>query len=167
MRRAVRKRNPIRNHFDVIREFCRSARWIGTRAASAPAGAIGAERALDGGTGANRRSKPGRRRTQCGHEIAVSAIPAESINRHLRTVRPLTTRNRVDYAAAYSLVGSIAEGCMAVLGQGRHSDHVRYTSADTPIADKAANPAEFSVGPVSGIRIESRLLVAAISAHEV
>ena len=39
---------------------------------------------------------------------------------------------------------------MAVLGQGRHSDHVRYTSADTPIADKAANPAEFSVGPCSG-----------------
>ena len=56
---------------------------------------------------------------------------------------------------------------MAVLDPVRHSDHFRYTSADTLIADKTENPAEFSVRPVSGIRIELRLLVAAISAHEV
>ena len=122
--------------------------------------AIGAESAFGGGT----RREPSFETRKATYTVRTrnrgSAIPAESINR-LLYAQPRRLRGSV------SLVGSIAEGCMAVLDPGRHSDHFRYTSADTPIADKTENPAEFSVRPVSGIRIELRLLVAAISAHEV
>lgn len=120
------------------------------------AGAIGAERALDGGTGREPSFETGKATDTVRTRNRGSAISVGSINRHLpNSHAPRDNAQLRRLRGSVSLVGSIAMGCMAVQGLGRHSDHFRYTSADTPIADKATNPAEFSVGPAAEVHVQT------------